>query len=292
MNTHERTAWLESRRNGIGSSDVPAILGASKWKTALDVYLAKVKPVEPDAPMPKAAEWGHRLEPVIAGAIIDHFGWTLEKVPTLRHPQYEWLIASPDRTNQDGELIEIKSTNWPDEWGEPETAEIPEPYFLQVQHQMEVADRPVCWVFVLIGQCDFRRYRVPRDTEYLPSVLPALSEFWNCVTTRTPPAISWDHKVTVSALNRLYQPKPGTFKTLGHAAEHMADEYQRLGDEIKAMTEQRDELKARLIAEMGEFEEGLLIDGRRIRRKLCERKAYEVKASQYVDFRILKGLTK
>lgn len=281
----DRMEWLESRRNGIGSSDVAKIVGLSQWGNALNVYLAKVQPARSEELTP-AQEWGHRLEPVISSAIMDHHGWKLEKVPTIKHKEHEFLIASPDRVNQDGEICEIKTSSRAEGWGEVETSEIPEQYWLQCQHQLEVADRQTCWVFVLIGHSDFRRYRVERDAEYMTIVFDQLREFWEMVKARTPPPPDWSHPSTLSALNRLYQPKPGTVKQLGEVETTWADEYQRLGEEIDRLKDQREELKARLIAAAGEAEFSELTDGRAITRKIVTRKAYEVKESTYTDFRI------
>ncbi len=245
MKVEERVAWLESRRNGIGSSDAPAILGLSKWKTALDCYLAKVSPVEGDAPMSGPQEWGHRAEPMIAAAIIDHHGWKLEMVPTLAHKDYSFLIASPDRANQDGDIIEIKTSMRSEGWGEPETADVPQAYWCQVQHQLEVSDRNVGWIFVLIAGNDFRRYRIDRDADYLPTVINPLADFWQRVEERRPPEPDWSHESTLNALNRLYEPKPGTFKVLESESLNLVDEYQQCGTakaEAEAMTAEQDAL--------------------------------------------------
>lgn len=37
-----RQEWLKIRQTGIGGSDIAAILGVSKYKTAYDLYLEKV----------------------------------------------------------------------------------------------------------------------------------------------------------------------------------------------------------------------------------------------------------
>ena len=42
-----REAWLDRRRAGIGGSDVAALLGLSRWKTPLDVFLDKTGRSEP-----------------------------------------------------------------------------------------------------------------------------------------------------------------------------------------------------------------------------------------------------
>lgn len=287
MNATERIDWLKARQNGIGSSDAPAILGLSKWQTALGVYLAKVSPVDGPGEMTGPQEWGHRAEPMIAAAIMDHHGWKLDKVPTLAHAVYPFLIASPDRVNQDDEIVEIKTSMRSEGWGEPETADVPQHIWVQVQHQLEVAGRETGWVFALIAGNDFRRYRVPRDADYLPTVINPLAEFWQRVEERRPPEPDWGHESTLAALNRLYEPKPGTFKVLESEALNLADEYQLCGTAKSEAESRQKELKARLIAELGDFEEGLLTDGRRLRRKIIERDGYTTKPTSYVDFRIL-----
>lgn len=37
----ERLEWLRERQKGIGGSDIGAILGLNKYKTAFEVYLEK-----------------------------------------------------------------------------------------------------------------------------------------------------------------------------------------------------------------------------------------------------------
>lgn len=57
--------WLLHRRNGIGGSDLAAICGISKWRTPMHVYLEKLGET-PEEQMGEAAEWGTRLEPLVA----------------------------------------------------------------------------------------------------------------------------------------------------------------------------------------------------------------------------------
>lgn len=290
-----RMEFLEARRKGIGSSDVAKIVGISRFGTALDVYLDKVNPVAASTrPMEPRLEWGQRAEPMIAAAIMDHHGWELAKPKTMAHAEHSFLLASPDRENDSGELIEIKTAERADGWGEPETDEIPDQYWLQVQHQLEVfashrTDVETCWVFVLIGQGDFRRYRIPRDPGYLDTVIEPLREFWTAVETRTPPEPDWSHRSTLDTVKRLREGKPGTAIDLDDATKLRTDEYERLGAEIKRLTEARDELKARLIHAMDAAELGNLPDGRSITLKTIHRNGYAVQPCDYLDLRIKKA---
>ena len=164
MNEVERNEWLAKRRTGISGTDVSAILGINPWASPLDVWLDKRGQAEPRAES-MAMKLGNLLEPVVATLYADETGAELVDPGFLRHPSRDWHIGTPDRITVDGTLIEIKTAERADGWGEPETAEIPDHYWLQCQHQLEVvaSHRPeteTCWVFVLIGQGDFRRYRI------------------------------------------------------------------------------------------------------------------------------------
>lgn len=289
MTSHERREWLEGRRQGIGSSDVAAILGLSPWQTALDIYLSKVKPPVEEK-MAAPLEWGQRAEPMIAAAIRDHYGWTLNKIPTVIHRQHRFLIASVDRLGPENSVVEIKTASRADGWGEAETAEVPDYYWVQVQHQLEVLretyEAKTAWVFVLIAGNDFRRYRVAYDPDYLPTVLDALRDFWACVETRTPPEPQWGHPSTLSAVQRLYEPKPGATTILPGECDQWADSYERLGQEAKAANEERDAVKARLIHALGDCEVGKLLDGRTVTRKEIKRAGFTVEPTTYFSFTV------
>lgn len=282
-----RNEFLENRRSGVGSSDVAPILGLSPHRTAIDVYLEKINPPGV-AELAPQLEWGQRLEPVIASAIIDHYGWPLAKPTTMTHGVFPFLIASPDRINADGELIEIKTSRFGQGWGEPETADIPDHYWLQVQHLLEVVpDGNVCWVFVLIGGNDFRRYRVEHDPAYLGTVIEQLNSFWECVQTRTPPEPDWSHAATLDAVRRLYPVKAGTEITLRDDAVSLAAErYDVCGAEMRDLQKKRDSAKAQLIAAMGTAEVAHASDGFTMHRKTVHRAGYTVQPTNYETFTI------
>ena len=141
------------------------------------------------------------------------------------------------------------------------------------------------FVFVLVGNCDFRRYRVGRDETYLAEFLEPLREFWSMVEARTPPEPDFWHPGTLDTLNRLYRPLAGKRVDLSDMAP-VVDQYVSLGQQIKAMEDQRDAAKAQLIAALGEAELGELPDGRAVTRKVIDRKEYTAKATSYVDMRI------
>ena len=59
--------WVEARKNGIGGSDVASIMGINKYSSPLSVWLIKTgREPSPDLSGNQAAEWGNRLEDVVA----------------------------------------------------------------------------------------------------------------------------------------------------------------------------------------------------------------------------------
>jgi putative phage-type endonuclease len=292
-----RIAFLEGRQGGIGSSDVAPILGISPWSTALDVYYEKITPVVDVAAQPMAAplEWGIRKEPLIAGAIADHYGWTLRKVPPIQHADYPFLVSNVDRENQDGEPIEIKTAYQSEGWGDAETDAIPEYYWPQVQHQLacrasQSQFHAFSWVFVLIGSSDFRRYKVPYDPEFLPAVIDPLKLFWAHVEERIPPEADWTKpEATLRALRNVYPPEPSEIAILDDYAASLVAEYEAKGAEEKAAKERRDEIKAELVSILKTAGIGELPDGRRVEHKKMSRAGYVVAPTEFYQVNIRKG---
>lgn len=182
----DRAAWLEQRRTGIGGSDAAAVIGISKWRTPLSVWLDKTGQAgsaEETEPM----RWGTLLEPVIRQEYAQRTGREIVMPGFLRHPQHEFMVATPDGVSRDNRLIEIKTARSADGWGEPGSDQVPEDYLIQVQHYMAVTALPVADIAVLIGGSDFRIYTVAADAELHEMLISAEEAFWRTVLDRTPP---------------------------------------------------------------------------------------------------------
>jgi putative phage-type endonuclease len=182
-----KAAWLEERRRGIGGSDVAAILGLSKWKTPLQVYLDKRGESEL-TPDNESMLWGRALEPVIRQQYSERTGRAV-RVPEkmLYSLDYPFMLANLDGFTDDRRVLEIKTARYGDDWGEPGTDEVPVAYLLQVQHYMAVTGLEVADVAVLIGGSDFRLYEVPSDRELQEMMIQREAEFWQRVVDENPP---------------------------------------------------------------------------------------------------------
>lgn len=121
-----REDWLAARTpNRIGGSDVPAILGVSAWAGPWDIYRRKHLGISEEITPEKQAlfDRGHAAEPAVLADYALATGRELLELPpcTIRHPDHEWLVGSPDGFAVDPELgligVEAKSAERVDGWG-------------------------------------------------------------------------------------------------------------------------------------------------------------------------------
>jgi putative phage-type endonuclease len=285
-----------ARATGIGGSDCAAALGFSQWKSPLSLYLEKRGEIEPDAEETAALEWGVRLEPAVRQKYAEVTGKTVRlPTATLVHPDYPWMLCHPDGVTDDGRLYEGKTAFFADGWGEPGSADVPQPYFLQVQHNMLVVsaqiEHPVTIadVAVLIAGRDFRLYHVPADAEIQQMIVEGEAEFMDRVKLGNPPAPNYSSRDTKRLLAKLYPGTNGEKVVADEACETYLKAYEDAHARNKVYESLADCSKAALLFHMGEASELVFADGRVLRRKAIQKKSYTVDASSCMDARFVKG---
>lgn len=88
-----REEWLHCRKRGIGGSDVAAILGISKWKSAVDLWLDKTNQSNELEEENEAMQWGNIMEPVIRNHFAEVMGKSVVQVKAiLQHSEYPYLL--------------------------------------------------------------------------------------------------------------------------------------------------------------------------------------------------------
>lgn len=200
--------WLEWRAQGIGSSDGPALMGKSKYKSKLNLWKEKFhkiieeQNVEPNFIQAK----GHRLEVVTRG--IFEFRTGREWKPKLfTHKDYPWIRASMDGWNDEiNEGWECKYMGKDLYLALIDTAKsilerIPAVYLDQICHQFLVSGANA---ITLSGVNDtievdemgnkvkiFAHLRIPMTDElktYISDVYwPALTAFWESIQNGVEP---------------------------------------------------------------------------------------------------------
>jgi len=175
----DRGLWLQSRKAGIGGSDAPAIMGLSAYKTPLQVFMEKRGEVDNSFYDNDVLEWGRRLEPVIRQKYCDITGLEVA-VPQeiIRHPDHDFIIGTPDGLAVD-RVVEIKTANSMDGWGEEGTDQIPLNYLVQVQHYMMITGLPVADIAVLFPFANFKIYSAVADLELHALMVAKEFDFWH-----------------------------------------------------------------------------------------------------------------
>ena len=252
----EKTAaWHEERRQGLGASDAPIVMGVGKI-TRLDLWKQKLS-IDVNVIVTPAMEMGNFYEDGVAArfASLNPTVSIRRQRNAVRHKQYPFLFAHLDRRGKDVQggrfPLEIKTASFEGEWGEGGTDQIPHYYVPQVQHQLACTGDDYARVAVGFGTGydRYRDYIVPRDDEYIAkSLLPALLAFWELVQMHVEP-----EPTTLEETLQKYPSPSGCIQTspdVAEAVKALADARSR-----KAKAE-RDEKDARNIIApfMGEHE--------------------------------------
>lgn len=202
-----REEWLKYRKRGIGGSDVAAILGISKWKSAVGLWLDKTNQANEPEEENEAMQWGNIMEPVIRNHFAEVMGKPVVEVKAmLRHPEYPFMLANVDGvTVDDGgnpAILEIKTASEykRDEWDD----DIPAYYQTQVQHYLCVTGVGKAYVAVLIGGNSFKVFEVDANAEVQQMLIAVEREFWGKVQNMVRPEIDGSDAST-GLLDRAYR---------------------------------------------------------------------------------------
>ncbi|MNO55007.1 YqaJ-like viral recombinase domain protein [compost metagenome] len=207
--THDE--WLEWRRKGIGGSDVAAICGLSRYKSALEVYLDKIGEIPPKEDNPKMKA-GRILEPVIADWFTEETGIRVQKQNCIfQSKEYPFMLANIDRwVIGENSGLEIKNTSEynRNDWFDGQTEVIPTEYQLQANHYMAVLGAERWYVAVLIGGWDFQWRVIERDDHLIANLITIEQAFWqhNVLGLNLPQVTSQD----TDLLNQMYPLSRGT----------------------------------------------------------------------------------
>ena len=187
-----REEWLRYRKSGIGGSDVAAILGISKWNSAISLWLDKTNQTNEPVEENEAMQWGTIMEPIIRNHFAEVTGKTVVEVKAmLQHPEYPFMLADVDGLTEDDEghpaILEIKTASEykRSEWEN----DIPSYYQTQVQHYLCVTGVQKAYVAVLIGGNSFKVYEVDADAEIQSMLIAVEKDFWNKVQNMIRPEL-------------------------------------------------------------------------------------------------------
>jgi putative phage-type endonuclease len=259
--------WLQNRLQGVGGSDVGAIMGISPWRSPLEVWLEKTGREEaPDLSGNERIQMGVELEPVVMEMYRRrHPDRDVRPVnASLRSVARPWAQASLDGMVTDPVLgtgiFEAKTSSRMSEWQDG----VPAHYLAQVMHYMSVTGWPFADVTALIGDhgIHYAEIRVMRDPDDIAAVDKAVDEFWQefVLKDRMPTLVTALDSES-RALHEMYKDVRGDLSpSEGEAAfDLLASEYRLVQDEVNALTKKKKTLSNGLKRVVGEYK-GVLSD--------------------------------
>lgn len=247
-----RDEWLLERKKGIGGSDVSAILGVNKYKTAFEVWREKQPDYIPEEITSEAAEHGTKLEPYVADLFQDRTGKKVRKKNfIIQHPEHSFMLANIDRAVVgENAILECKTANQflLKEW---EADEVPDAYLVQCQHYMNVLNKEKCYIAVLVGGQRFIWKEIERDQELINIINERLIAFWNnYVIPRVPPALDGSSAAEKYLNSRFSEAEKGTTINLGKSDKTLIEEHLQLKDQSKQLSERIKKIENQLKYEM------------------------------------------
>lgn len=175
---------LALRREGLTATDIAKIVTGH----GIDVWLDKRQMSEPmpDNPRMKA---GRMLQRAVASWAAEERGLVLGSEDVTRRSLVEpWALATPDFdcalatdvAGADMGVMEVKCVGgeYADDWGLPQTDEVPPRVRYQVEWQLFVAQRRWAVVSTLIGGNDMRTYDIQRDDDLQATLVELGREWW------------------------------------------------------------------------------------------------------------------
>lgn len=192
----DRERWLSVRRTGIGSSDMAALLGMSKYRSELDVYVDKRGEVPLDSDEAgEAARWGNLLEDIVAREWASRHHVSVRRIGTVANVTRRHMLCDLDRLvmgcrDHERCALEVKTRSAfkAEEWKGGAT---PEDVEAQTMQQLAVTGLEAIHVAGLVGGQRLESRLVLPEADYIADLHTVADEFWaDHVLTGAPPSIS------------------------------------------------------------------------------------------------------
>ncbi|WP_353432698.1 lambda-exonuclease family protein [Polynucleobacter sp. MWH-UH23A] len=176
------------RTKYIGGSDIGAILGLSRFKTPLEVWMEKTgKEAKKADSLP--LRFGNFAESFVANEYSRATGFELLHDESAHiHPHHSFMSAHIDRfvlsADQDKSptrILECKTASpfTSSDWGEVGSDEVPMSYLCQCVWYMAITNLARVDLAVLFGNSDFRIYEITRDKDLEKLIIAKAMHFWN-----------------------------------------------------------------------------------------------------------------
>lgn len=246
--------WHEARANGIGGSEISAIVGLNPWESYFSVYYRKkdrLRPIEEN----NAMKWGTLLEPVIFDEYKRnhlHPGHTMTTGHTFHHKDHPWWIVNPDGLIWDSngrlvEILEIKTAGNDEKWGPDGSDLIPIYYRCQLAWYCGAMGVRKATLRALISGSDERTYRVTISDEDIEFLASAGGKFMHALRNNIEPNLD-DHMATYAAIKEMHPLIDGSVVQIN---SELADRWWAAQDAVEAAKNVFNGVRNEIAAKMG-----------------------------------------
>ncbi|MER5882675.1 lambda-exonuclease family protein [Streptomyces sp. NPDC001941] len=267
----DRADWLTARRQGLGSSDMAAVLGISRYGNGLSVYHDKTGglPLESDDSEP--ALWGRAFEETVAREWARRNRSVVRRVGLVANTERPWQMCTLDRrvlrcpigdvTERCATEIKCRDRMKADEWRKG----IPDDVLAQVLWQADVCGYDHMHVACLIGGNDYRQYvvRTADHAQLIADLREAGARAWQQITDRRPPVLAHDADpdVLLDLYERLHPERTGVVDlTLQGDAQDALAEYLDAHNDLTEAQARKDRAKAAMVGALGAASEAVVLD--------------------------------
>lgn len=248
--------WLKVRGQGIGASEVAAVIGLSPWDSPYSLWLKKTGQLPPTEET-FTMKLGHLLEPIVVQLWEESTGFKAVKSSAAdiiyQDPEKPWRKCTPDRIahemnyetgKKERTLIEIKTSSM-----NFEADDLPVYYLAQCQYQMLITGIHRCTLAWLTNGRQFGFAPVEWDEEFANFIGNEVDKFWNeCVVGGKEPDL-----ISVSDY-AIKGSEPGTSVEADSEAIFDIGELRETNESISSLEAKQEALKDKLKLFMGEKE--------------------------------------
>lgn len=250
----EHEEWLRLRREHIGGSDAAAVIGMNDYSSPYSVWADKLGLLAPKEDN-EAMRTGRDLEQFVADRFTEATGKKVRrKNAILINPEIPFAHANVDRliVGEDAGL-ECKTTSVMN-LKKFKNGEYPATYYVQCVHYMMVTGAKRWYLAVWILGKDFKWFCIERDEAEIEALRKAEEEFWELVKKKIQPATD-GKRATSDAVKEIFadsNDEEVDLSLISAAVETRA----KLDEQIKELTELRDEQDNKIKAFMGNASRG------------------------------------
>ncbi len=260
----DQQAFREKRREGIGASDIGAIMGVDPFRTPHDVFMEKLglADFEPN----EAMQTGNDIEEWIVTQrytpLMEKAGQKVGVIKPARvlRPSFPYMYCHPDglvvdrsvtldglywdRSDNDDTVglpikkilcgVEVKNVGEyrGKEFKEPGTADVPLSYVYQCQYSMGITGLDRWDLAAFIGGNKFRLYHIQKDTALIKRIYGEVELFWQRVLNNDPPEIDGSQGCN-QFLNKFYKPVDGECADITVEIDKVVRDYLALREKEK-----------------------------------------------------------